>query len=64
MTAWSASVRRGNWRPYLPRKRWWLAALSGGDAEHGHAGGLEAGQVLVELAGLLGAHSVVVSIDR
>src|SRR5215213_2033028 len=29
MTAWSASVRSGNWRPYLPRKRWWLAALSG-----------------------------------
>jgi hypothetical protein len=27
----------------------------GGDADHGDAGGLEAGQVVVELAGLLGA---------
>ena len=29
MTAWPASVRSGNWRPYLLRNRWWLAALSG-----------------------------------
>src|SRR5512133_3744582 len=29
MTAWSASVSRGNRRPYLLRKRWWLAASSG-----------------------------------
>jgi hypothetical protein len=29
MTAWSASVRRGKRRPYLLRKRWWLAASSG-----------------------------------
>jgi 2-polyprenyl-6-methoxyphenol hydroxylase-like FAD-dependent oxidoreductase len=36
----------------------------GRDADHGDAAGLEAGQVVVELAGLLGAHSVVVSIDR
>jgi hypothetical protein len=36
----------------------------GGDADHRHPGGLEAGQVVVELAGLLGAHSVVVFIDR
>jgi hypothetical protein len=40
------------------------AGVVGGDADDGNAGGLEAGQVVVELAGFLGAHSVVVSIDR
>jgi hypothetical protein len=54
----------GEPQPVLVAEALVAGRVVGGDADHRHPGGLEGGQILVELAGLLGAHSVVVFIDR
>jgi hypothetical protein len=50
----------GEHQPVLVAEALVAGGVVGGDADHRHPGGLEAGQVVVELAGLLGAAGGVV----